>query len=53
MVRLLTEGDVLVKSCDDDSVTGDSLWQRKDGNPFNFSPQLIQLHQDHELLEVT
>ncbi|XP_062286782.1 zinc finger protein 511 [Scomber scombrus] len=51
MVRLLTEGDVLVKSCDEDGVTGDSQWQRKDGNPFNFSPQLIHLHQDHELLE--
>lgn len=51
LVRLLTEGEVLVKSCDEDCVTVDTRRKGEEGNPFNFSPQLIHLHKDHELLE--
>ncbi|KAM7408810.1 hypothetical protein PAMA_002503 [Pampus argenteus] len=50
-VRLLTEGDVLLKSCDEDCVPGMRRRQSEEGNPFTFSPQLIHLHKDHELLE--
>ncbi|XP_070772494.1 zinc finger protein 511 [Enoplosus armatus] len=55
LVRLLTEGHVLVKSCDEDCPTGDTQELRQseaeEGNPFNFTPQLIHLHKDHELFE--
>lgn len=57
LVRLLTEGDVLVKNCDEDCPTGNTQEPRRseavEGNPFNFTPQLIHLHKDHELFEVT
>ncbi|XP_029305584.1 zinc finger protein 511 [Cottoperca gobio] len=55
LVRLLTEGHALVKSCDEDCLTGNTLEPRQsedeEGNPFNFTPQLIHLHKDHELFE--
>ncbi|XP_044070637.1 zinc finger protein 511 [Siniperca chuatsi] len=55
LVRLLTEGHVLVKSCDEDCPTGNTREPRQseaeEGNPFNFTPQLIHLHKDHELFE--
>ncbi|KAK5853952.1 hypothetical protein PBY51_015061 [Eleginops maclovinus] len=58
LVLLLTEGHVLVKSCDEDCLTENILEPRQsegeegdEGNPFNFSPQLIHLHRDHQLFE--
>ncbi|KAJ4948857.1 hypothetical protein JOQ06_020380 [Pogonophryne albipinna] len=58
LVRLLTEGHVLVKSCDEDCLTGNTQEPRQseeeegeEGNPFNFTPQLIHLNKDHQLFE--
>lgn len=57
MARLLTGGQVLVKSCAEDCSSGDTheLRQREaeEGNPFNYTPRLIHLHRDHQLFEVT
>lgn len=58
LVRLLKEGHVLVSSCaEDDCLTGNSPELRQseaeEGDPFSFTPQLIRLHKDHELFEVT
>ncbi|XP_068579436.1 zinc finger protein 511 isoform X1 [Cebidichthys violaceus] len=56
LVRLLTDGHLLVKSCDEDRSTGDTQEPRRsedeEESPFNFTPQLIHLHKDHELFEV-
>ncbi|XP_033956173.1 zinc finger protein 511 [Pseudochaenichthys georgianus] len=58
LVRLLTEGHVLVKSCDEDCLTGNTQEPRQsegeegeEGNPFNYTPQLIHLNKDHQLFE--
>lgn len=54
-VPLLTEGGVLAKCCDEDVVgktEEPSRGEAAEGSPFNFSPQLIHLHKDHELFEV-
>ncbi|XP_038593886.1 zinc finger protein 511 [Micropterus salmoides] len=55
LVRLLTEGQVLVKSCDEDCATRNTQELRQgeeeEGHPFIFTPQLIHLHRDHELFE--
>lgn len=57
LARLLAGGQVLLKSCDEDCPSGDTheLRQREadEGNPFNYTPQLIHLHKDHQLFEVT
>ncbi|KAM3606513.1 uncharacterized protein V6R79_017741 [Siganus canaliculatus] len=49
-LQLLTEGNVFIKSSAEDEPEGSSVETEK-GNPFNFSPQLIHLHKDHELFE--
>lgn len=51
-----TEGHVLVKSCEEENCpignTKDlRQTEAKEGNPFNFTPQIIHLHKDHELFE--
>lgn len=52
---LTTGGALLAECCNEDSeeplpgCQGDAT----EGNPFNFSPQLIHLHKDHELFEVS
>lgn len=55
--RCLAGGDVIAEIHDGDNLTGDTqkpeLRQSEEGNPFNFRPQLIHLHKDHELFEVT
>ncbi|XP_030297337.1 zinc finger protein 511 [Sparus aurata] len=55
LARLLAGGQVLLKSCDEDCPSGDTheLRQREadEGNPFNYTPQLIHLHKDHQLFE--
>ncbi|XP_054456589.1 zinc finger protein 511 [Anoplopoma fimbria] len=55
LIRLLTDGRLLVKSCDEDCDEGNTQEPRQreeeEGNPFNFTPQLIHLHKDHELFE--
>lgn len=55
-VELLTEGGVLAKCCREDvpvgKTEGSSRGEAAEGSPFNFSPQLIHLHKDHELFEV-
>lgn len=51
VVRLLTEGHVLVKSSDEDTQEDFRHGEAEEGNPFNFTPQLIHLHKDHELFE--
>lgn len=53
-----TDGHMLAKSCKQENCpTGDTHELRQseatEGNPFNFTPQLIHLHKDHELFEVT
>lgn len=57
LARLQTEGNALVKSCDEDCPTGNSQGrgqrESEEGDPFAFAPQLIRLHKDHELFEVT
>lgn len=57
LVQLLTEGHMSVKSCDEGCPTGNAHDPRRseamEGNPFNFTPQLIHLHKDDELFEVT
>ncbi|XP_049456917.1 zinc finger protein 511 isoform X1 [Epinephelus fuscoguttatus] len=54
-VRLLTEGHLLVKSCDEDTPSGNTQEPRQgeedERNLFSFTPQLIHLHKDHELFE--
>ncbi|XP_059215604.1 zinc finger protein 511 [Centropristis striata] len=56
-VRLLTGGQVLVKSCDEECVAVRNSQEEprrsedEEGNPFNFTPQLIHLHKDHQLFE--
>lgn len=41
--------------CDEKCRSGNSeeLREDVDGNPFSFTPQLIHLHKDHEMFEVT
>lgn len=55
-VQLLREGGVLAKCCDEDVPVGKTEEPNRgdaaEGSPFNFSPQLIHLHKDHELFEV-
>lgn len=55
-VQLLTEGGVLAKCFDEDVPVGKTeepnRGEAAEGSPFNFSPQLIYLHKDHELFEV-
>lgn len=51
-----TEGHVLVKNSEEENCptgnTNDLIQtEAKEGNPFNFTPQLIHLHKDHELFE--
>ena len=53
IVRLLTGGHVLVKSCDEDTQEDLRQGDAVEGNPFSFTPQLVHLHKDHELFEVT
>lgn len=54
-IQLLTEGGVLAKCCDEDVPVGSTeepnRGEAAEGSPFNFSPQLIHLHKDHELFE--
>lgn len=54
-IQPLSKRDVLVKSCDVDcppgNIQGPRLEEVEEGNPFNFTPQLIRLHKDHELFE--
>ncbi|XP_060895647.1 zinc finger protein 511 [Labrus mixtus] len=50
-VRLLTEGQMLVKSSDVGNTQEPGLSEPEEGNPFNFTPQLIRLQQDHQLFE--
>ncbi|XP_034537238.1 zinc finger protein 511 [Notolabrus celidotus] len=54
-IQLLSEGRVSAKSCDVECASVDPQEPRPDqveeGNPFNFTPQLIRLHKDHELFE--
>ncbi|CAJ1067554.1 zinc finger protein 511 [Xyrichtys novacula] len=45
-VQLQSEGRDLVKSCDEKCPP-----EGEEGNPFNFTPQLIRVHKDHELFE--
>ncbi|XP_074532285.1 zinc finger protein 511 [Halichoeres trimaculatus] len=53
--QLLSEGNGLVRSCDADCPSGNIQEPRpgeeEAGNPFDFTPQLIRLHKDHELFE--
>ncbi|XP_031160023.1 zinc finger protein 511 [Sander lucioperca] len=55
LVRLLTEGHLSLKNCDEDCLTGNSQEPKQsvdeEGDPFNFTPQLIHLHKDHEIFE--
>ncbi|KAK9541627.1 hypothetical protein VZT92_001655 [Zoarces viviparus] len=56
LVRLLKDEHMLAESCDEDRSTGDTREPRRsddeeEKSPFNFSPQLIHLHKDHELFE--
>lgn len=52
MLRLLTEGHVLVKSCDEDTQEEPrQSEEEEERNPFIFTPQLIHLHRDHQLFE--
>ncbi|XP_070697294.1 zinc finger protein 511 isoform X2 [Pempheris klunzingeri] len=55
LLRLQTEGPVLVKSCAENGPTGSTQERRQReaeaGEPFTFTPQLIRLHRDHELFE--
>lgn len=55
LARLLnTQGTFLERCVEDDAE--EPLLGRCDaaeGSPFNFSPQPIHLHKDHELFEVT
>ena len=55
-VQFRPEGQTPVKSCDEDRPMGDSGGPRWSGaaeeSPFNFTPQIIRLHKDHELFEV-
>lgn len=55
-VQLRTEGQTPAKSCDEDRPMGNSGEPRRSGvvedSPFNFAPQIIRLHKDHELFEV-
>uniref|UniRef100_A0A3Q3WY99 C2H2-type domain-containing protein n=1 Tax=Mola mola TaxID=94237 RepID=A0A3Q3WY99_MOLML len=54
-VQLRTEGQTPAKSCDEDRPMGNSGEPRRSGvvedSPFNFAPQIIRLHKDHELFE--
>ncbi|KAM9848127.1 zinc finger protein 511 [Aulostomus maculatus] len=51
-VKRPTRRDILVKNCDEECSAGNIHPQQRDeGNPFNFSPQLIHLHKDHQLFE--
>ncbi|XP_020498623.2 zinc finger protein 511 [Labrus bergylta] len=50
--RLLTEGQMLVKSSDVGNTQEEpGLSEAEEGNPFNFTPQLLRLHRDHQLFE--
>nr|XP_020457336.1 zinc finger protein 511 isoform X1 [Monopterus albus] len=54
-VLRLTEGDVLIKSREEDCSRGGTHKlghsECEEVNPFSFTPQLIHLHRDHELFE--
>ncbi|XP_037321895.1 zinc finger protein 511 isoform X1 [Pungitius pungitius] len=53
-VRPLTDGlvcNVLVESCSSANTQDARPGEDEEGNPFNFTPQLIHLHRDHELFE--
>lgn len=54
LARLLnTEGTLLERCLEDDCVEPlPGRCEASQGSPFNFSPQLIHLHKDHELFEV-
>lgn len=49
LTNILTEGNVSVRSCDDCPITSETEGNVE--NPFNFKPQVIRLHKDHELFE--
>ncbi|KAA8583859.1 zinc finger protein 511 [Etheostoma spectabile] len=55
LVRLLTEGHLSLNNYDEDCLTGNAQEPRQSvdeqGYPFNFTPQLIHLHKDHEFFE--
>lgn len=51
LAHLQTEGNVLIQNCDEVCPTTSETAGKEEGNPFNFKPQLIHLHKDHELFE--
>lgn len=58
LARLLNTEDTLPERCFEDDTAGPLSGQYEaaaaavEGSPFNFSPQLVHLHKDHELFEV-
>lgn len=50
LADILTEGNVSVKGFDDNTLIT-SETEGNEENPFNFKPEIINLHKDHELFE--
>ncbi|XP_047459921.1 zinc finger protein 511 [Mugil cephalus] len=47
-VKVSPTGDALIRNSDENGPSGAT---EEPGNPFNFTPQLIHLHKDHDLFE--
>lgn len=54
LARLLNTDCTLLEICPEEDTVEPlpGKGEVEAGNPFNFSPQLIHLHKDHELFEV-
>lgn len=53
LLQLMAMGGSQTRNGDEEEGFREAAEQQEEGNPFTFNPQLLRLHRDHELFEVT